>query len=248
MDAVHIVSGHDFFGYPCQIVGCSRISGVEIPASVEELAESGLLFHHAVLVQAYLAFVSYRDADNPGVKFQPSFVAFFNGKPERVVSRILFRMSGQAFGKRLYLRRINHVPSQPRLEEHGVEVRFLQRVQPGRKFRFLRSGCGCGHGLLARPVHPSQGGQPYGSDFVFGLRGEGCRMQAHECRQQGEQASSQCRDSDIPSVVAVFSFHVRIVYALDQQRYKVFCIFIVSDSFCDFSDNSYFCFRLVEEL
>ena len=85
-----------------------------------------------------------------------------------VVARCLSRRAREASVPRLNARGVDDAASHPGLEEHRVEVGFLQPVQDAAQFVFLRPDSLFRSGLGLGPVQTGVCGEPHGPRFPFG--------------------------------------------------------------------------------
>ena len=183
MDAVYVIVRSYFTAEGSQIVGGLRLPRVEIPTVSMAYAKFGMGFQYGTVSHTCgSGYLETRYGYKPRMQFHPSFVAFPDGKGQGVISRRTSRSAGQAAVPRFDGRRIDDTPPHAGLQQHGVDVHFLEPVEDAAQFILLCLDAGRGCSFVLRPVQTTERGQPHGPGFPFG-EGQWSETLRGHCRQ-----------------------------------------------------------------
>ena len=161
MDAVDIVSAGNFGTETGQIIARLRTLRVHITLIAYLLNQVGESL--ADLFTAIGVPLAHGDGDNPRMTLHTALVALVDAELQRVVAR---RLSGSACDTDIpwFLgMREDDGGSDTRLEHDGIDIGLAQLVENLDELLALLVGR-----VGAGPVDAANGGEPYGSDFMFG--------------------------------------------------------------------------------
>ena len=161
MDAVDIIAARHLFTHSGDIVARLGILGVHIAFFAYLFDKFGQLL--AYLLTAVAVPFSHGNGHHPGVTLHAALMAFVDTELQRVISGRLSASTRHTDVPGLDGRRVDGRCPDARLQQYGVDIRLLQLVEDVDEFLSLLVG-------RARtwPVEVLDGGEPYGSYFVFG--------------------------------------------------------------------------------
>ena len=161
MDAVDIVTASNFGTETGQIIACLRTLWVHIPLIAYLLNQVG-----ESLTDLFTAIgipFAHGDGDNPRMALHTALVTLVDTELQRVVARRLSGSSSDTDIPWFLSMREDDRGSDTRLEHDGIDIGLAQLVENLDELLALLVG-----GVGAGPVDAANGGEPYGSDFMFG--------------------------------------------------------------------------------
>ena len=108
-----------------------------------------------------------RKGDEPGMTFESTFVALFDGECQRIVAGQYPIFAGEGGRDHFVRGAIDDIASLSYLQKNGVEVGFLQAVQYMAKFFLLGPFTGFRRSRMSWPVQSIDGSQPNRTYLLF---------------------------------------------------------------------------------
>ena len=161
MDAVDIITAGNFGTETGQIIACLRALWVHITFVANLLNQVGESL--ADLFAAIGIPLAHGDGNNPRMALHAALVTLVDTKLQRVVAWRLSRSSRDTDIPWFLGMREDDGGSDTRLEHDGIDIGLAQLVENLDELLALLVG-----GVGAGPVDAANGGEPYGSDFMFG--------------------------------------------------------------------------------
>ena len=161
MNAIDIVTAGNFGTETGQIIARLRTLRVHITFVAYLLNQVGESL--ADLFTTIGVPLAHRDGDNPRMALHAALVALVDTELQRVVARRLARGSRDTDIPWFFSMGEDDGGSDTRLEHDGIDIGLAQLVENVDELLALLVG-----GVGAGPVDAANGGEPYGSDFMFG--------------------------------------------------------------------------------
>ncbi|MPM40919.1 hypothetical protein SDC9_87568 [bioreactor metagenome] len=128
----------------------------------------------------------------PGVKFHTPFMCLFYCKLQGIIHRVgcYVLISGKVNGPRFVFGDIKCICSGPDLENHGIKVHSLEKIQVVDQLLLLLFG---GKSRRRWPVDIVDSGYPYSPPLMFSIVSVIGRFGRGTCRYNQQRGYEQCK-------------------------------------------------------